>query len=55
MVKSFLKKSALLENSKAYPSWQKMRENDNFFSSSDKLLDFKKNKTFCCFYKAFFS
>ena len=34
-------KSAFLENSKAYPSWQKLHDDDQFFFvSSDNLLDF---------------
>ena len=50
MAKSFLQKTqknTLLGNSKAYPSWQKLRDNDDF-------LDLKKS-TFFFFYKGYFS
>ena len=49
------KKSALSENSKAYPSSQKLRDDDNFFLSARIRFRIFWKSTFSFFYKAYFS
>ena len=47
-------KSALLENSKAYPSWQKLRDDNNFFLSARISFWIFKKSTFWFFWRSLF-
>ena len=47
-------KSALLTNSKAYPSWQKLRDDNNFFLSARISFWIFKKSTFWFFWRSLF-
>ena len=58
MAKYFIKKttkSVLLENSNAYPSWQKLRYNNHFFSSVLISFWIFRKSTFCFVLRGLFS